>query len=246
MYYTIRQMAELFGVTEHTLRFYTDKGLLPCTRDGGNRRVFNEESVNWMQGIQCLKGCGASIEDIQEYCRLCLLEESEENLRSRYAIICKQREEAYRRLEEAKATVKYMEDMYFGVLLVLEKLFLLRWLKRLPAVLRHIYALVLVTISWTLFAFTEISKGAAWCKAMLSGVLFDSSSLYLLLTYGPMLAICALAAMPLGKRCYEKLNSRLGLRALTVVDCGGLACVLVMAAAYLVSGSYNLFLYFRF
>ena len=56
-----------------------------------------------MQGIQCLKGCGASIEDIQEYCRLCLLEESEENLRTRYAIIRKQR-------EEAKATVKYMED----------------------------------------------------------------------------------------------------------------------------------------
>ena len=136
--------------------------------------------------------------------------------------------------------------VYFGVLLVLEKLILLRWLKRLPAVLRHIYALVLVTISWTLFAFTEISKGAAWCKAMLSGVLFDSSSLYLLLTYGPMLAICALAATPLGKRFYKKLGTRLGQRALTVVDCGGLTCVLVMAAAYLVSGSYNPFLYFRF
>lgn len=136
--------------------------------------------------------------------------------------------------------------MYFGVLVVLEKLFLLRWLKRLPAVLRHLYALALVTVSWTLFAFTEISKGAAWCKAMLSGVLFDSSSLYLLLTYGPMLAICALAATPLGKRFYEKLGTRLGQRALTVVDCGGLACVLVMAAAYLVSGSYNPFLYFRF
>lgn len=39
-----------------------------------------------------------------------MLEESEENLRARYAIILKQREEAYRRLEEAKATVKYMED----------------------------------------------------------------------------------------------------------------------------------------
>ena len=60
MYYTIRQMAEMFGVTEHTLRFYTDKGLLPCEHDGGNRRVFNEESVNWMQGIKCLKGCGAA------------------------------------------------------------------------------------------------------------------------------------------------------------------------------------------
>ena len=30
---------ELFGETEHTLRFYTDEGLLPCERDGGNRRI---------------------------------------------------------------------------------------------------------------------------------------------------------------------------------------------------------------
>ena len=110
MYYTIKQMAEMFDVTEHTLRFYTDKGLLPCKRDGGKRRVFNEESVNWMQGIKCLKGCGASIEDIQEYCRLCLLEESEENLRARYAIILKQRDAAYNRLEEVKATANYMDD----------------------------------------------------------------------------------------------------------------------------------------
>mgnify|MGYP002710759398 FL=1 len=110
MYYTIRQMAQMFGVTEHTLRFYTDQGLLPCTRDSGNRRVFDEKSVNWMQGIMCLKGCGASIEDIREYCRLCLMEESEENLRARYAIIRKQREEAYKRVEEAKATARYMDD----------------------------------------------------------------------------------------------------------------------------------------
>ena len=110
MYYTIKQMAEMFDVTEHTLRFYTDKGLLPCELDGGNRRVFNEESINWMQGIKCLKGCGASIEDIQEYCRLCLLEESAENLRARYAIIAKQRAEAYKRVAEAKATAKYMDE----------------------------------------------------------------------------------------------------------------------------------------
>ena len=110
MYYTIKQMAKMFGVTEHTLRFYTDKGLLPCERDAGNRRVFNEESVNWMQGIKCLKGCGASIEDIQEYCRLCLLEDSEKNLRARYAIIVKQRAKAYKRVEAAKATAKYMDE----------------------------------------------------------------------------------------------------------------------------------------
>ena len=103
-------MAAMFDVTEHTLRYYTDLGLLPCERDSGNRRMFNEESVNWMQGIQCLKGCGASIENIKEYCRLCLLEESQENLQARYVIILKQRNETYKRVEEAKATAKYMDD----------------------------------------------------------------------------------------------------------------------------------------
>lgn len=39
MNYTIRQMAEMFGVSAHTLRFYTDKGLLPCKRDGGNEHI---------------------------------------------------------------------------------------------------------------------------------------------------------------------------------------------------------------
>ena len=109
MYYTIRQFAEMFHTTEHTIRYYTDINLLPCQRDGGNRRVFNEESINWMQGITCLKSCGASIEDIKEYCRLCHLEENEENLKSRYQIFLKQRDEAYKRLEEAKATVEYMD-----------------------------------------------------------------------------------------------------------------------------------------
>ena len=107
---TIKEFAEKFGVSEHTVRYYTDIGLLPCKRDAANRRIFDDESENWMQGIACLKGCGASIEDIKEYCRLCLSEENRENLLARYQIILNQREQAYKRLEEAKATVKYMDD----------------------------------------------------------------------------------------------------------------------------------------
>ena len=109
MRYTIKQFAELFDVSEHTVRYYTDIGILPCKRDGGNRRVFDDESANWMQGIVCLKGCGASIDDIKEYCRLCLSEDSEENLRARYHIILKQREQIYKRMEQIKATAEYMD-----------------------------------------------------------------------------------------------------------------------------------------
>lgn len=110
MTYTLKQFAEMFHVTEHTIRYYTDINILPCKRDKGNRRIFNEESVNWMQGISCLKGCGASIDDIKEYCRLCKLPESRENLEARYQIILRQREQAYKRIDEAKATASYMDD----------------------------------------------------------------------------------------------------------------------------------------
>lgn len=110
MTYTLRQFAEMFHTTEHTIRYYTDINLLPCQRDQGNRRIFNEESVNWMQGIACLKGCGASIADMKEYCDLCRLPESRETLYARYQIILRQREQAYQRIEEAKATAAYMDE----------------------------------------------------------------------------------------------------------------------------------------
>lgn len=110
MIYTLKQFAEMFQVTEHTIRYYTDIHLLPCQRDSGNRRIFNEESINWMQGISCLKGCGASIEDIKEYCELCRLPESGETLYARYQIILRQRGQAYKRIEEAKAAAAYMDE----------------------------------------------------------------------------------------------------------------------------------------
>lgn len=109
MEYTLKEFAQMFGTTEHTVRYYTDIGLLPCRRDGGNRRVFDDESVSWMQGITCLKNCGASIKAITEYCALCRQPESPENLAARFRIILEQREQSYARLEEAKAAVAYME-----------------------------------------------------------------------------------------------------------------------------------------
>lgn len=110
MIYTLKQFARMFQTTEHTIRYYTDINLLPCERDKGNCRIFNEESINWMQGIVCLKGCGASIEDIKEYCELCRLPESKKSLLARYQIILRQREQAYKRMEEAKTTVAYMDE----------------------------------------------------------------------------------------------------------------------------------------
>lgn len=84
MYYTLKEICKMSGMTEHTIRYYTDKGLLPCRRDGANRRIFDDDSLNWLTAIRCLKGCGMSIESIRHYCDLCCLEDSEENLKARH------------------------------------------------------------------------------------------------------------------------------------------------------------------
>lgn len=108
MTYTVKELADKMGTTQHTIRFYTDQGLLPCRRDKNNHRIFDDESVGWLSSIQCLRKCGISIEDIQTYCRL--FEEGDGKLPERYGFILKQRELAYRRLKEAQDVVNYMEQ----------------------------------------------------------------------------------------------------------------------------------------
>jgi len=109
MGYTVKEFAEMFHITEHTIRYYTDIQLLPCRRDEGGRRVFDEESVNWMRAILYLKNCGMSVKDIQEYCRLCRLEESGENLRARYRLIARAREQAHRKARDAQAAAEFVD-----------------------------------------------------------------------------------------------------------------------------------------
>ncbi len=139
--------------------------------------------------------------------------------------------------------------VYFGILLILEKLFLLRLTAKLPQTLRHLYALLLISFSWPIFGFENIGQGAVWIRAMLGGsTVCDQSALYLSVSYLPMLQLCALAATPLGHRLYQRLcGPRLGsVRLQTLLECSGMLCLVLLSMAYLVSGSYNPFLYFRF
>jgi DNA-binding transcriptional MerR regulator len=107
--YTVKEVCKLLDLTEHTVRFYTDKGLVPSVkRDKNNNRLFDQESINWLIGVKFLKQCGMSVEDIKSYVDLCLKGNS--TIQERYEIILKQKEIAQVQLEEAKRTVKYMEE----------------------------------------------------------------------------------------------------------------------------------------
>ncbi|HAC10855.1 MAG TPA: hypothetical protein DCE65_03230 [Clostridiales bacterium] len=75
-------------ISERTIRYYTDRDLLPIKRDGGNRRIFDEVSVNRLMGIKCLKCRGMSIENIKRYGNLC--RQGDGTLAERIEIMCKQ------------------------------------------------------------------------------------------------------------------------------------------------------------
>lgn len=141
--------------------------------------------------------------------------------------------------------------VYYAVLLIAEKLFLLKLLQRLPRLLRHLYALLMILIGWVIFAFDQIGAGLAYLGRMfgMGGIpMVDNRSLFLLLTNTILLIVLILASTPLPKRLMEKagqaLSARPALRGIAVSLFT--AAVFLLVTAYLVDGSYNPFLYFRF
>lgn len=137
--------------------------------------------------------------------------------------------------------------VFYGVILIAEKLFLLDKLKKAPAFVGHIYALLCVAVGWVLFAFENLNDGVVYLKAMFGGAaLCDSDSVYLLLSYLPLLALCAAASVPLGSKLYRRLNEKCAVGFMTAADSLSVVAVTGLSIAYLISGSYNPFLYFRF
>ncbi|MDK8640748.1 MerR family transcriptional regulator [Niallia taxi] len=105
---TVKEVANLLDLTEHTVRYYTDKGLVPSLkRDKNNNRLFDEESINWLKGAKFLKQAGMSVASIKNYIELCL--QGDYTIPERYKIIMEQQAIALARLEEATAIAKQME-----------------------------------------------------------------------------------------------------------------------------------------
>ena len=136
---------------------------------------------------------------------------------------------------------------YYAVLLMVEKLGLLRVLARLPRMLQHAYALFFIVEGWALFACTEPGQLSGVFGALfgLSGVpLYDASSLFLLKNNVLLWLLLVFASTASFARLHTHLLSR---HWYAEVLCPlGLAAALLACTAFIVSGSFNPFLYFRF
>lgn len=135
--------------------------------------------------------------------------------------------------------------VYYSVLLILEKAFLLKLLKKLPNALAHIYTLLLVLLGWVLFAVDDIASCGAYLSVMFGfggTSLITRDVLYYLRSYGPMLVILIVASTPLMHIAANRLPKKVWNVAIPIL----ILVVLVLSTGYLVDSTYNPFLYFRF
>ncbi len=135
--------------------------------------------------------------------------------------------------------------LYYGVLLILEKFVLKRFLDKLPSAVQHIYTMFIVIIGWGLFYFTDMGQLGEFLTDLFNfgnGICGDQA-LNLILSYLPVLIAAALASTPIAAKLYTRVQNTKFIWIPETLYC---TFIFLISTASLVDQSYNPFLYFRF
>ncbi|MGN0587023.1 MAG: MBOAT family O-acyltransferase, partial [Oscillospiraceae bacterium] len=137
--------------------------------------------------------------------------------------------------------------LYFGVLIIIERIGWGKILEKLPSFVSMLYTFILVVFGWVLFDTNTLGDAFTFFKAMFggNGIAADSTSMYLFVSNIVIFAVCIFAST----NCFSTLTAKLSDKkpvlykaALPAVQ----LCVMLICTAYLVDATYNPFLYFRF
>lgn len=130
--------------------------------------------------------------------------------------------------------------LYFFVLLILEK----HVLKNMNKTVRQVATVLLVAFSFVIFGAADLTELAKTIGNLFTGAYADSRTLFVLRNYLVILVVAVVGSTPLVNTLYEKKikNSRAAAIAEPVFIVG----VILLSTAYLIDGSFNPFLYFRF
>ena len=140
--------------------------------------------------------------------------------------------------------------VYFALLLIIEKLFLGKILKNMPVLFQHIYTLFFIIISFVIFNNESLKELGAFICNMFN---FKNLSLtnkftsYYLKSFAVILIISVIGATPFMKNVVEKLNKNKVIgKFIGILNIIFNVIILIVCTAYLIDGSFNPFLYFRF
>ena len=136
--------------------------------------------------------------------------------------------------------------LYFGILLLVEKLFLNKFLEKIPNIFKRLYLLIIVMISFIIFngeGVSQILRNIGGLVGIGGVPLISSESLYYLKSYFIVLLVGIIGATPLVKNIIKsKKLSKIS----NYLEPVFLVIVLIISTSYIIDGSFNPFLYFRF
>ena len=116
--YSMKETCNKTGLTYDALKFYCNEGLIPnVKRNKSNYRVFDDDDINWIKSLSCLKKCDMSINEMKEYLALCLQGKSsiplrQDILKSKLSELENKKKE----LEEAIDFINWKQNFYKDVL----------------------------------------------------------------------------------------------------------------------------------
>ena len=108
MLYSMKEVCRKTGMTYEALKFYCNQGLVPnVKRDDHNYRVFDDRDVAWIESLGCLKRCGMSIQEMQDYVALCL--QGEASIPERKILLDQKRGQLLERIRDLEDAVRYID-----------------------------------------------------------------------------------------------------------------------------------------
>ncbi len=116
--YTVKEVADIMGLTPYAVRYYDNSGLIPDVyRAGANVRLFSDYSLGWLRLVHCLRATGLSVEGVKHYIDMCLVGDS--TIPERAQLIFQQERilrEQIRDLKKQMAILQYKKSYYENLL----------------------------------------------------------------------------------------------------------------------------------
>lgn len=106
--YSMKEVCDKVGMSYETLKYYCIEGLIPnVQRDKNNYRVFDEENINWINSLICLKKCGMSIKDMKQYLIYC--QKGDSTIMARKEMLEKQKEFLLHKIDELNKSIDFID-----------------------------------------------------------------------------------------------------------------------------------------
>ena len=138
--------------------------------------------------------------------------------------------------------------LYFGIILIIEKLFLLKALDKMPRFVSHIYSIFLIVFGWVIFYYSDDVGGfkalAEFVPTLFSGGLISDDAMHITVSYLPMLLFGIIASTPVIRKIYDKLCVKV--KHFEIAEAIAVVVLLIICTASLVNNAYNPFIYFKF